>query len=158
MQPWTPGRPSIQNWDPSPDGPLLVSRNTVNAPQRCVVVPASLMMACTGVYCAAVHLRPLAHFTARDTWINDPNGLIHHDGVYLNSPNDLVFHSSGALYFTDPPYGLPGQWKDPKKELAYQGVYRRANDGTITQMDLQPVVLGVGAAGEALYLDDVTVG
>lgn len=27
-------------------------------------------------------LRPTAHFTARDTWLNDPNGLLHHDGVY----------------------------------------------------------------------------
>ena len=27
-------------------------------------------------------LRPSAHFTARDTWLNDPNGLLHHDGVY----------------------------------------------------------------------------
>jgi gluconolactonase len=54
------------------------------------------------------------------------------EGKRFNSPNDLVFHSSGALYFTDPPYGLPGQWKDPKKELPHQGVYRRATDGTIT--------------------------
>ena len=54
------------------------------------------------------------------------------EGKRFNSPNDLVFHSSGALYFTDPPYGLPGQWKDPKKELPHQGVYRRAADGTIT--------------------------
>ncbi|AEG44850.1 glycoside hydrolase family 32 protein [Isoptericola variabilis] len=28
------------------------------------------------------HFRPTAHFTARDTWLNDPNGLLHHDGVY----------------------------------------------------------------------------
>ncbi len=28
------------------------------------------------------HLRPRAHVTARDTWLNDPNGLLHHDGVY----------------------------------------------------------------------------
>lgn len=28
------------------------------------------------------HLRPTAHFTARDTWLNDPNGLLYHDGVY----------------------------------------------------------------------------
>lgn len=29
-----------------------------------------------------MHPRPVAHFTARETWINDPNGLIHHDGVF----------------------------------------------------------------------------
>ena len=55
-----------------------------------------------------------------------------YEGKRLNSPNDLVFHSSGALYFTDPPYGLPKRWDDPAKELPYQGVYRRAADGTLT--------------------------
>jgi gluconolactonase len=55
-----------------------------------------------------------------------------YEGKRLNSPNDLVFHSSGALYFTDPPYGLPGRWQDKEKELPFQGVYRRAADGTLT--------------------------
>ena len=45
-------------------------------------------------------------------------------GKRLNSPNDLVFHSSGDLYFTDPPYGLPQNVDDPRKELDFQGVYR----------------------------------
>jgi sucrose-6-phosphate hydrolase SacC (GH32 family) len=26
--------------------------------------------------------RPVAHFTSKDTWLNDPNGLLYHDGVY----------------------------------------------------------------------------
>ncbi|WP_104087940.1 glycoside hydrolase family 32 protein [Cryobacterium sp. N19] len=26
--------------------------------------------------------RPVAHFTAKSTWLNDPNGLLYHDGVY----------------------------------------------------------------------------
>ncbi len=41
----------------------------------------------------------------------------------LNSPNDLVFRSDGALYFTDPPYGLPKLFDDSGKETPHQGVY-----------------------------------
>jgi gluconolactonase len=46
------------------------------------------------------------------------------EGKRLNSPNDLVFKADGALYFTDPPYGLIKQDEDPKKELAFNGIYR----------------------------------
>jgi gluconolactonase len=44
------------------------------------------------------------------------------DGKRLNSPNDLVLRSDGTLYITDPPYGLPKFYDDPKKELDFQGV------------------------------------
>jgi gluconolactonase len=54
------------------------------------------------------------------------------EGKRLNSPNDLVFDDHGNLWFTDPPYGLPGTFKDPTKELPFQGVYRVKPDGGIT--------------------------
>jgi len=41
----------------------------------------------------------------------------------LNSPNDLVYRSDGALYFTDPPFGLPNLTDDPRKELPFSGVF-----------------------------------
>jgi gluconolactonase len=41
----------------------------------------------------------------------------------LNSPNDLVYRSDGGLFFTDPPFGLPKFFSDPRKELLYSGVY-----------------------------------
>lgn len=44
-------------------------------------------------------------------------------GKRLNSPNDLVYRSDGTLYFTDPPFGLPKFFDDPRKELAFSGVY-----------------------------------
>lgn len=52
-------------------------------------------------------------------------------GRRLNSPNDLVYRSDGAVYFTDPPFGLPKFYDDPRKELPYSGVYR-ALDGHVT--------------------------
>ena len=48
----------------------------------------------------------------------------HYDGKRLNSPNDLVYKSDGSLYFTDPPFGLPKAFADPRKETPYSGVYR----------------------------------
>jgi gluconolactonase len=44
-------------------------------------------------------------------------------GKRLNSPNDLVYRSDGALFFTDPPFGFPKFFKDPRKELPFSGVY-----------------------------------
>ena len=53
------------------------------------------------------------------------------NGKRLNSPNDLAFGPGGALYFTDPPFGLVGQDKDPAKELEFNGVYRFAGGQVI---------------------------
>jgi gluconolactonase len=52
-----------------------------------------------------------------------------YDGKRLNSPNDLVYKSDSSLYFTDPPFGLPKFFDDPRKELPYSGVYRVSPDG-----------------------------
>jgi gluconolactonase len=55
-----------------------------------------------------------------------------YQGKRFNSPNDLCYKSNGDLYFTDPPYGLPGQMNDPGKELDFQGVYRLSPRGELT--------------------------
>jgi gluconolactonase len=34
-----------------------------------------------------------------------------------------VYRSDGTLYFTDPPFGLPKFFADPRKELPFSGVY-----------------------------------
>ena len=46
-----------------------------------------------------------------------------YDGKSLNSPNDIVARSDGALFFTDPPYGLRGLNDAAEKELPHNGVY-----------------------------------
>lgn len=58
----------------------------------------------------------------------EKNGVVtvlaeRYEGRRLNSPNDLVYRSDGALYFTDPPFGLPRFFDDPRKELATSGVF-----------------------------------
>jgi gluconolactonase len=54
------------------------------------------------------------------------------EGKRLNSPNDAVVDRKGAIYFTDPPYGLLKGMDDPKKELDFQGVYRISPQGKLT--------------------------
>lgn len=54
-------------------------------------------------------------------------------GKRLNSPNDVIVKSNGDIYFTDPPYGLPKNWDDPRRELDFCGVYRYSpKDGKLT--------------------------
>ncbi|MFO0691589.1 MAG: SMP-30/gluconolactonase/LRE family protein [Myxococcota bacterium] len=52
-------------------------------------------------------------------------------GKRLNSPNDLVFRSDGTLYFSDPPFGLPKFFDDPRKELPTSGVYALHRSGVL---------------------------
>jgi len=57
-----------------------------------------------------------------------------YDGKKLNSPNDLCRSSLGALFFTDPPWGLAGRNDDPAKELPFNGVFRWKN-GEVSLID-----------------------
>ena len=61
------------------------------------------------------------------------------DGKRFSSPNDLCYDSKGNLYFTDPPYGLEKQDKDPKKETDLNGVYLLRASGELvrTPIDLK---------------------
>jgi gluconolactonase len=80
---------------------------------------------------------------------------VGYNGKKLNSPNDLVFDNQGALYFTDPPFGLPGTFTDPTKELAFNAVFRVAPDGQITTVitDLEaPNGLGFSPDYQTLYV------
>ncbi|MCI4669783.1 MAG: SMP-30/gluconolactonase/LRE family protein [Bacteroidia bacterium] len=49
----------------------------------------------------------------------------------FNSPNDLCIDKAGNIYFTDPPYGLPGQEQDSSREIPYMGVYRIDTSGQV---------------------------
>ena len=79
-------------------------------------------------------------------------------GKRINSPNDLVFKSNGDLYFTDPPFGLPKSFDDPRKELSFQGVYRLSKDRNLELLinDLRaPNGIAFSPDEKKLYVTDV---
>jgi len=75
-------------------------------------------------------------------------------GRRLNSPNDLVYARDGSVYFTDPPFGLPKFYNDPRRELPYSGVYRAAKGRvTLLATDLRgPNGLAFSNDGRFLYV------
>jgi gluconolactonase len=76
----------------------------------------------------------------------------------LNSPNDAVFHSNGDFYFTDPPFGLPENFSDRRKELLFSGVYRLSKDGKLTLLVRHlraPNGIAFSPDEKTLYVTDV---
>src|SRR5690349_7060517 len=57
------------------------------------------------------------------------------EGKKFSSPNDVAKTKSGVLFFTDPPYGFKKFDDAPQKEIAFNGVYRRGKDGTVTAIE-----------------------
>ncbi|HEY0622655.1 SMP-30/gluconolactonase/LRE family protein [Sphingomonas sp.] len=77
------------------------------------------------------------------------------EGKRFNSPNDLVVTRSGAIYFTDPTYGLEGMDESPVRELDFAGLYRLDPDGTLTVLDRtqrKPNGVGLSPDERTLYL------
>jgi gluconolactonase len=79
------------------------------------------------------------------------------EGKRFNSPNDCAIAKSGAIYFTDPPYGLADIEKSPIKELPYSGIYRWTPDGKVALIDksfLYPNGIALSPDETTLYADN----
>jgi gluconolactonase len=58
-----------------------------------------------------------------------------YQGQRFSSVNDVHVARNGAIWFTDPPYGLVDGDSSPLKEARQNGVYRVDPDGTVTLID-----------------------
>jgi gluconolactonase len=79
------------------------------------------------------------------------------EGKRLNSPNDVTVGPDGAIWFTDPPYGLEGVDDSPLKEQAANRVYRLASDGTVTAVESKlrfPNGIAFSPDGRTLYVSN----
>lgn len=55
-----------------------------------------------------------------------------YNGKSLNSPNDVVVHPDGSIWFTDPPYGIMGNYEGfQQKQENKEAVYRVDKTGKI---------------------------
>ncbi|MEE4177108.1 MAG: SMP-30/gluconolactonase/LRE family protein [Bacteroides sp.] len=66
--------------------------------------------------------------------LNDPQADFttlagSYGGKQFNSPNDLTIDQAGNVYFTDPPYGRPG---NETGEIGINGVYKVSPDGVVS--------------------------
>lgn len=75
-----------------------------------------------------------------------------YEGKRLNSPNDLVVRKDGAVFFTDPPYGI----RPEQAELGFNGVYAIVG-GKVKLLDKsfdRPNGLALSLDEKALYVAD----
>lgn len=146
MHRWRPGIDSAETYR-RPSG--WSNGMTLDAQDRLVVCEHGGRRVSRGAYSAPDETETLASM-----W----------DGKKLNSPNDVVIHSSGAIFFTDPTYGMdtgrvpafgsPGQ----SQELDFQGVYRIDPDGSLHLVVptgfTQPNGLAFSPQEKTLYIGD----
>lgn len=79
----------------------------------------------------------------------------NYQGKRYSSPNDLCVKSNGDIYFTDPPYGLPRQGEDSRRELPYSGVFLLRTSGEVvllTQELSRPNGIALSPDEKTLYV------
>ena len=85
------------------------------------------------------------HHLSRCVDREEPDGTVtviaaRYRGMRFNRPNDVVVHSSGAIYFTDPPPRIPLTPPDHHPEIDAAGVYRVSADLSRVNMIIRDFV------------------
>lgn len=124
---WAPGEKATPFLDPSGlAGPIPPAIREAGANGLAIDAAGRLIMADSGTrVIAAVDLRTRAKTVLADRF----------EGKRFNSPNDVAIARSGAIYFTDPPYGLKDGDNSPLRELDFNGVYRLDPNSKVTVLD-----------------------
>ena len=92
----------------------------------------------------------------------EPEPIVtHYEGRRLNSPNDVALAPDGAIWFTDPIFGIvmPSQGSLAEPELDHRSLYRfDPSTGALGRMaDFeQPNGLAFSADGRRLYVSDTS--
>jgi gluconolactonase len=107
----------------------------------------------------------IARQAARDIGVLSRDGTARSmvpslDGKRFNSPNDITVGRDGSIWFTDPPFGLPGFDRTPgappppDKDIPFNGVFRWKDgkvEAVITDMTM-PNGIGLSPDGKTLYV------
>lgn len=127
-------------------GPVPAGIREAGANGLAIDADGALIMADSGT-------RAIAHVdltTKRKTILAD-----RFEGKRFNSCNDVAIARDGAIYFTDPPYGLADGDASPLKELAFNGVYRVVPGDAPQLIDRslrRPNGVALSPAGDRLYV------
>lgn len=76
-----------------------------------------------------------------------------YEGKRLNSPNDLIVSTTGAIYFTDPPFAI----EEEDNELGFAGVFKISATGELVLLDdslALPNGLALSPDESTLYVND----
>ena len=145
----------IVRYQRAPEGPMIQTfRVPSNLTNGLTVDHQQRLLACEGA--------------ARRLTRTEADGAItvlaeRYEGKRINSPNDVVVAADGGIYFSDPfwangfenPYGK--RIREEEKELAFNGVFRVAPNGTVEAVadDFErPNGLAFSPDGQILYVDD----
>ncbi len=101
---------------------FVVFRDSSNNANGLLFMPGGDLLACEHASRSITRYSPAG---IRTTLVDS------YQGSRLNSPNDLCRSLSGAIYFTDPPWGLAELNNDPEKDLSFNGVFRWKNGETV---------------------------